>query len=142
MRSDSWRDLPPSPGTYAILLQLGTPAHLSVGRLGRFEFPRGWYLYVGSARGAGGLRARVRHHWQSAARPHWHIDFLRQVARPVQVMWQIGAARRECEWAAAIGARPEARLVAFKFGASDCKCPTHLYYLPRRPSSASWIGDE
>ena len=131
-RSDSWRNLPPRPGTYALLLQLDKPASIRVGRLCRFKFPRGWYLYVGSARGAGGLRARVRHHWQSTTRLHWHIDFLRRVARPVQVRWQVGATRRECEWAAAIGAQPEARMVAFKFGASDCNCPTHLYYLPGR----------
>ncbi len=136
-RSDTWCDLPARPGTYVLLLQLDKSMDIRVGRRGRFKVPRGWYLYVGSARGAGGLRPRVRHHWQSPARPHWHIDFLRRVARPVQVMWRIGIARRECEWAATIAARREARMIAFKFGASDCNCPTHLYYFPRRPSDTS-----
>ena len=35
---------------------------ISIGRLGQQHFPIGDYFYVGSARGAGGLRARVGRH--------------------------------------------------------------------------------
>ncbi len=132
--ANSWRALPAQPGTYALLLRLRHPVRVQVGRLGQFEFPRGWYIYVGSARGAGGLRARARHHWQSTARPHWHLDFLRGVARPVKIAWQNGAARRECRWARNLATRLDARMIVPKFGASDCHCPTHLYYCARRPN--------
>ena len=36
-----------------------------------------WY-YVGSALEPGGLRVRIAHHARIAARPHWHIDYLRR----------------------------------------------------------------
>ena len=49
-------------GTYALLLALGKEATITVGKLGTFLFPAGYYLYIGSARG--GLLHRVRRHLQ------------------------------------------------------------------------------
>ncbi len=126
-------ELPALPGTYALLVWLGEASQIQVGRLGCFEFPVGWYVYVGSARGAGGLAARVRHHWQPTPHPHWHIDFLRRVAFPVQVAWQLGSHRRECLWSSRLGTWPGARRPVAGFGASDCDCLAHLWYLTRRP---------
>ena len=34
----------------------------------------GCYVYAGSARGPGGIRARVRRHLRPDKTPHWHID--------------------------------------------------------------------
>ena len=56
------KELPAMSGTYALLLRLDAAVQLAVGRLGDFTFPEGDYVYVGSARGPGGLRARVRRH--------------------------------------------------------------------------------
>jgi Uri superfamily endonuclease len=49
-------------GTYALLLKLDKQERITVGRLGTFGFPAGYYLYVGSALGPGGLRARLARH--------------------------------------------------------------------------------
>ncbi len=133
--SSSPDGLPTLPGTYALLLRLDPEADIQVGKLGRFHFPRGWYVYVGSARGAGGLAARVRHHWGSAMPAHWHIDFLRRLARPIDIWWEIGSARRECEWAGTIGRSEGALLIAPGFGATDCSCISHLWYFRLRPDA-------
>jgi Uri superfamily endonuclease len=122
--------LPPARGTYALLLYVPRATRLQIGKLGAFDFPRGYYVYVGSARGAGGLRARVMRHWRGGARWHWHIDYLRAVARPVRVRYSTDAHADECAWAAMLQAK-NARVIAPRFGASDCDCATHLYFLKR-----------
>jgi len=121
--------LPARAGSYVLVLHLARPARLRIGRLGRFDFPAGWYLYVGSARGPGGLAARVGRHLRSSANPHWHIDYLRRVATVEEVWWREGVERRECEWAQAIGGWTGAKIIAPRFGASDCECKTHLWWV-------------
>jgi Uri superfamily endonuclease len=59
---------------------------LSVGRLGEFDLVPGFYAYVGSAFGLGGLRARIGHHPESTAEPHWHIDYLLKVETPIETL--------------------------------------------------------
>jgi Uri superfamily endonuclease len=108
-----------------LILELSHAATVRVGRLGCFQFAAGWYAYVGSARGPGGLAARVIRHLCSPKPLHWHIDYLREYAQPVEIWYAIGAQRRECAWAQVV-----LGLGAFipvpRFGASDCRCPTHL----------------
>jgi Uri superfamily endonuclease len=121
------KDLPARAGTYVLLLHLKKPARLRIGALGRFDFPAGWYLYVGSARGPGGLAARVGRHLRSSPKRYWHIDYLRRVASVEDVWWREGVERRECAWARAIGAWEGVEVVAPRFGASDCGCEAHLW---------------
>ena len=120
-------------GTYLLLARLETKAALTVGRLGTFAFPRGWYAYAGSAMGPGGIPARLAHHCRSEKRTHWHIDYLLAYST-VEAYWYVEATERlECAWAAALSELPAARLLVPRFGASDCRCPGHLVYLPCRP---------
>jgi hypothetical protein len=77
--------LPSDPGTYALLFQCDSPASVDVGRLGRIKLVRGHYIYVGSAFGQGGVRARVARHWRPINRAHWHIGYLRGSLKPVGV---------------------------------------------------------
>lgn len=133
-------DLPGTGGTYVLLLRLDLPAHLKIGRLGAFDFAPGWYAYVGSALGPGGLRARLSHHQKRAARPHWHIDYLRQAANLEWVWYAVGGDRHEHAWAAALGSLPGASLAARRFGASDCDCPAHLFHYAHMPHAAAF-GD-
>ena len=86
-------------GTYVLLLQLAAEGAIRVGRLGRVEFSAGYYAYVGSALGSGGLKARLGHHQGSPVRPHWHIDYLRQAADLVQIWVTVQEVRREHDWA-------------------------------------------
>jgi Uri superfamily endonuclease len=122
-------------GIYALLLRLDAPRTVAVGALGALAFPRGWYLYLGSARGPGGLAARLARHRRSGdKRFHWHIDHLRALTALVEV-WTSTDAAHECRWAAAAATLPGARVVAPGFGASDCRCPAHLFHYARQPQA-------
>jgi Uri superfamily endonuclease len=140
-------------GTYVLALWLGSPRRMVIGRLGEFDFPAGWYLYVGSALGPGGLRSRVQRHWRhvgSEKRAHWHVDHLREQA-VWGGAWARGAGQSladqaladqgmECRWAAALRLLPGSRVVAPGFGASDCRCRTHLIHVPALPAE-EWFTD-
>jgi len=124
--------LPPSSGTYALILELPTPTEITVGSLGPISFDAPFYLYVGSAFGPGGVGARLRHHLRDAVRPHWHIDYLRRAAG-IRDIWVTQDERRlECEWYLAATRLRGASSIA-GFGSSDCTCPSHLVALPNLP---------
>jgi Uri superfamily endonuclease len=125
--------IPPEPGSYILLLQLAASKAISVGRLGIFSFPAGAYLYLGTAFGPGGLAARLKRHISGAGRLHWHIDYLRREATPVQV-WYIQNERREHTWARAFQGLAGASVPAPRFGASDCRCSTHLFHFSDLPA--------
>jgi Uri superfamily endonuclease len=125
-------------GTYVLILRLDAPCTLVVGKLGLCAMPRGWYAYVGSAQGPGGLAARLRRHVIGSERLHWHIDYLRQHAEPVGVWAVEGAAPLEHDWAQALLSMPEASVVVARFGASDCQCTTHLVHFPGLPGAAQF----
>ena len=124
-------EIPRAPGTYVLVFHLARPMVISPGRLGTFRLDPGWYLYVGSARGPGGLAARIARHRRPAAarRSHWHIDALTAQVPIADVVWVTGRARMECAWARCLLAHPGARAPIPGFGASDCACPTHLIHL-------------
>ncbi|MEW8259618.1 MAG: DUF123 domain-containing protein, partial [Candidatus Thiodiazotropha taylori] len=67
---------------------------IQVGRLGLCDFTRGWYLYVGSAFGPGGVAARCAHHRRISPRPRWHIDYLRAVTNLRQIWYSNDPLRR------------------------------------------------
>jgi Uri superfamily endonuclease len=123
-------------GTYVLVLRLEAPARLTVGQLGTFDFPAGWYAYVGSACGPGGLRGRLAHHLAPLRRPHWHIDYLRAAAAVATIWCSAGDAAQEHIWAVALAQMPGATVAVPRFGASDCRCPSHLFYFAAPPESA------
>lgn len=115
------------PGTYAFVLGLPTTELLRVGRLGVFRFSAGLYVYVGSALGPGGVAARLRHHCRKAARPRWHIDYLRQVSEPLGAWVACSDIRNECRWVGRLATLPQLMRPMTGFGASDCRCSSHLF---------------
>ncbi|MDE3088534.1 MAG: GIY-YIG nuclease family protein, partial [Chloroflexota bacterium] len=117
-------------GTYALVIFLPRAETIRVGALGAFKFPRGYYVYLGSA--LGGLRGRLARHLRREKTRFWHIDYFIEHARVVDVWTRVGATRLECRWARAALALPNARVVAPRFGASDCKCAAHLVHLAGR----------
>jgi len=129
-------DLPRKPGTYVLFLHLRESRTVTVGRLGAVAFPAGFYAYVGSARGSGGLAARVARHLRDPKPLHWHIDALREHARPLRLWLSEGPQGRECVWAGVLSRLPGASLPAPRFGASDCRCPAHLIRFAALPDCA------
>jgi Uri superfamily endonuclease len=121
-------------GTYALLLHLNAHQTAVVGALGAVEFPPGWYLYIGSAHGPGGLAARLaRHRRRAGKRFHWHVDYVRAVTELAEIWTSSDGIRRECTWAAAAATLPGAKVIAPGLGASDCQCLSHLFHFTQRP---------
>jgi Uri superfamily endonuclease len=129
--TEKW--LPTGKGTYGLLLRLDEAREIEVGRLGRFVFKAGYYLYVGSALGPGGLAARLGRHLRGEKGPFWHIDYLRAVAVVTAVCWLESPVRYEHEWATAAQQLPGATVPVPRFGASDCRCLAHLVYFHQAP---------
>ena len=114
------------PATYALLIKLDTTRSITVGRLGDISFNEGWHCYVGSA--LNGLKGRVARHLRRDKKVRWHIDYLLEHAPAVAVVWGLSKQRLECQVAEGLSAQ---RLVSVRgFGASDCRCPSHLFYRP------------
>jgi len=121
------------PGTYILWLPCESGDEIRIGRLGRLALKPGYYAYVGSAFGPGGLAARLAHHLRPASRPHWHIDHLRQHLTIAAIGYAYDRREREHEWAAALRALPGAEIPLTGFGSSDCTCRAHLVWLPEKP---------
>lgn len=127
-------DRPPtSPGTYALHLELPRAARVRIGRLGTFVFPAGSYIYVGSALGPGGLRARLERHLRRDKKIHWHIDYLLTRARVISVEYDCSGERLECVWAQMYEQDTEMSITVPGFGASDCSCRAHLFRCASSP---------
>ena len=124
---------PSTAGAYALWLRLAAPRDVRTGKQAGMLGP-GDYLYCGSARGPGGLRARLSRHFRKEKRLHWHVDQLTAVAA-IKGVW-IAEGGDECALNAALGALPTPLP---GFGSSDCpRCVAHLRRIPagaRLPSA-------
>ena len=132
----------PRPGTYALILSCASNARIQIGRLGSMRLQRGYYVYLGSALGPGGLRARISHHQKVSTRPHWHIDYLRAHSRLHSVLLRYDGRRREHEWARAMQKMKDAKITFPGFGASDCSCASHLYFFKRCPTQVGFRAED
>ena len=81
MASRAAKHFPQSPGAYAVMMNLARPRQLPIARLKHPRIEPGRYIYGGSARGPGGLRARLGRHLGLKKKKHWHVDHLRAVSR-------------------------------------------------------------
>ncbi|KQC08362.1 MAG: hypothetical protein APR55_11780 [Methanolinea sp. SDB] len=101
--------------------------------MGTLDFCGGWHVYVGSARGPGGL-LRVARHIRYSRQPgdtqRWHIDYI--LAHPAFSLVSAVCAPTdddmECRLARLMPALPVTR-----FGCSDCRCQSHLFFFDHPP---------
>ena len=127
-------------GTYALILFCSQDKQVQIVKLGPLRLRQGFYVYVGSAFGPGGVRARVAHHQKVSQRPHWHIDYLRPHTRLDRIWYSHDRLRREHQWAHAIHNLRGASVPLAGFGSSDCKCSTHLLFFTRRPLFREFVN--
>ena len=76
---DFWttaHDIPNVSGTYVLAIDLSEPVAVSICRKPSALLAPGRYLYCGSAKGPGGLKARLARHMRRGKPIHWHIDRL------------------------------------------------------------------
>jgi Uri superfamily endonuclease len=116
-------------GIYQLLIHLPKPVVIQIGKKGRFEFPKGYFIYTGSARR--GLDARVERHLRKEKKHFWHIDYLLDHASVKQVFLFPDNGTDECSLAKRMLRRPEAEVIVPRFGASDCNCQSHLVFFRR-----------
>ena len=121
-----------NPGTYVLVLRADTSRQLRVGRWGVLVVQPGYYLYVGSAFGPGGVSARISRHCRLSQARHWHVDYLREVTTPVEAWFGCGSRDLEHRWAETLGAICCLPSVP-GFGCSDCDCDSHLFASPGNP---------
>jgi Uri superfamily endonuclease len=122
-----------SPGTYALILKATRSQSAQVGKRENIDLVPGFYIYAGSARGPGGLKARVARHLRTTKRCHWHIDYLTTRIPVIEVWYSYSSLADECQWAAALLADRRKYTEVPGLGASDCSCPSHLFYSGRYP---------
>lgn len=114
------------PSVYLLLLENRKEQKKRVGCLGMVRFAAGLYVYVGS--GGPNVVKRIRRHMAHRKRLRWHIDYLttgRHRMKPVDARVYPGVP--EC-WLAGRLAREFGSVP--RFGASDCTCPSHLFFAP------------
>jgi Uri superfamily endonuclease len=121
-------------GTYILILLLQNIARIRIGKLGAFEFNPGYYVYVGSAFGPGGLGCRVERHRKVNKTCHWHIDYLRRRCRLTATWYMVSSVCREHDWARVLAEKKGASISVPGFGSSDCGCPAHLVYNKTAPA--------
>ena len=123
MSNKETENLPIGKGGYLLLTKLPEEEKITVGRMGSQYFPRGYYLYAGSA--MNGLKRRIDRHLKKQKRLHWHIDYLLEKASIEEIICIETENKIECELAQRLG-----NILAWVpgFGASDCKCKSHLYF--------------
>jgi len=120
-------------GIYTIILRLENHTKCKIGALGSYRFPRGIYLYTGSAcgRGSASIEGRMRRHEGRRRRNFWHIDYLLGAGGWEILAFVYSNTERsfECKANGHIREVTQASFPVMGFGSSDCRCPSHLLYL-------------
>ncbi len=112
-------------GTYCLLIQLKNDQTILIGKKGKIDFNKGYYVYVGSALNS--LDGRIRRHLGNEKKLHWHVDYLLENPQSeiVDVYLSDDGVKHECELATCIASEG---VEIPDFGCSDCKCNSHLVY--------------
>jgi Uri superfamily endonuclease len=116
----------PLKGTYALLMKSPSLASVQVGHWGELAIMTGYYIYVGSALGPGGLEARLSRHFRKDKNHHWHIDFLSGQLHPRWAWVSDEPVSLEHHWACTLGTATGFSPIR-GFGCSDCRCHAHLF---------------
>jgi Uri superfamily endonuclease len=111
-------------GIYILKILVGEKISVNVGALGRVNFSRGFYAYVGSAQRD--LLKRLKRHFEGGRKKFWHIDYLLAV-KNVKILgayYKEADKYEECLTAKKLNMHS---LAVKNFGCSDCKCSSHLF---------------
>ena len=115
-------------GVYSLIIKSNKNQKIKVGKLGRVNFKKGFYIYTGSS--LNGLRKRIERHKRKQKKLFWHIDYLlaNKHMKILQVFTIETRKRLECKLNKIVSSLPGAQILIKGFGCSDCRCKTHLFY--------------
>ena len=117
--------MPDLRGAYVLVLRLDKTINIKFPRIAFDQLMPGWYVYLGSARGSGGIRARVKRHFQYRKTAHWHIDRLTE--KSVEMAALAVADGHECELVGKLLKSLRFKVAVAGFGNTDCHlCESHL----------------
>jgi Uri superfamily endonuclease len=119
-------------GSYLLLTRLLKDTCIRIGALGVCNFESGFYFYCGSARGSGGLSARIHHHLRPNARASWHFDYLKPNLM-IDAAWFVTSNESlECSFVKSLCRISQANQPVRFFGSRDCRkgCFSHLVGFP------------
>jgi Uri superfamily endonuclease len=110
---------------YLLFLNISRDTKIRVGSLGLISFPAGVYVYVGSAQNS--VEARVKRHLNKKKTLRWHIDYLTssEDVEPIYAVVLPLTRNYECRIAKIL--QENDSISINNFGASDCRCKSHLY---------------
>ncbi|MCD8508494.1 MAG: GIY-YIG nuclease family protein [Bacillus sp. (in: Bacteria)] len=108
---------------YIVQLEIPVQTEITIGKLGSFVFPKGTYIYIGSAKR--NIRARVMRHLTKEKRKRWHLDYLRPSAEVTAVM-TLPREQGECALRQFVEVTCQGEVIVQGFGSSDCRCDSHL----------------
>jgi len=125
-------------GSYILLIFLSDERRIQIGSMGLLTFPKGYYLYVGSAMGSNSstsLENRVRRHISEShhKKLFWHIDYFltSDISIMIKIYFIPSSIRLECVLAGEILSVCDNYIKGF--GSSDCLCSSHLLYFKDFP---------
>jgi len=115
-------------GIYVLIISVSKDITVDVGSLGKINFEKGLYAYVGSAQKS--LEKRLRRHLRKVKRKFWHIDYLleNKSVSIAKVFCKAADKYEECMIARELSGMA---VPVVNFGCSDCSCVSHLFKCAR-----------
>ena len=111
--------------SYQLFINVIKEIDLKIGKLGRYLFPVGSYVYTGSAKK--NINKRIERHL-SKKKLYWHIDYLlnNDAAQIIDIK---KSEMIECN----LNKKTNGTIIIKGFGSSDCNlcCGSHLKYLEK-----------
>ncbi len=120
--------IPKCPGYYALLIKIQKKTIIDHPKFNKKTLDPGYYIYVGSARGPGGIAARIKRHVKKNKKKKWHIDYLtsKQDVKTILIGYKC-TTKPEGEEKMSHTLEKIASPALEKFGSTDKKDETHLY---------------
>ncbi len=122
-------------GCYCLIIKLNKDTTIKIGKkLGKIDFNKGYYVYVGSAMNS--LESRIKRHLSDEKKLHWHVDYLLRKAEITDVIYNESKRKIECDLSQLISLKSEG---IEDFGCSDCECESHLYYFKNKKEAIETV---
>jgi Uri superfamily endonuclease len=113
---------PTEPGAYVLLIGLPVPVETALPGKPTTTLGAGRYLYCGSAKGPGGIRARLARHMRIEKSVRWHVDRLTEAGTVIGA-WSFPGGD-ECDLVRTLS---HLSFPIPGFGSTDCRmCQSHL----------------
>jgi sugar fermentation stimulation protein A len=120
-----------SKGVYCLIINLPKDKTIKIGKLGNILFKKGYYCYVGSA--LNNLEKRILRHKSKNKKIRWHIDYFLKYGKITGTIEIKTTKKLECRLSKKVNKLSDT--IILKFGCSDCRCSSHLYYFNKNPSN-------